>query len=224
MNIKPVTIAVIADTHAKRLDDLPGKVLEALARVDVIVHLGDFTSPQLITDLERKGRFYGIWGNHDRLPEIRQRLKRMEVVEIAGKRLGLIHGLFDPVARLRRLKYCFKDEDVDILLFAHSHLITQKMLDGVFLFNPGTVSSKFPASQGSFGILTLDGSIKSEIIILDKTAPVRWKWLWFLPAALIRYGTIFLEAWPYIDFSSWNFFTKHIRQYFKIPNRKTDRS
>jgi uncharacterized protein len=198
---KPVTIAVIADTHVNRLDELPSPVLSALTKVDLILHLGDFTSPQLLNDLKNLGNFYGIWGNHDRLPEMRQRLKRIEVLEIDGKRLGLIHGLFYPVARQRRMLAWLKKYKIDILLFGHSHIVTNKVIDGVYIFNPGTVTCKFPATQGSFGILTLNGSITSKVIPIKYDIPIKQRLLMLLPTLIIREGTSFLESWPYIDVS-----------------------
>jgi uncharacterized protein len=198
---KPVTIAVIADTHVNRLDELPLPVLNTLTKVDLILHLGDFTSPQLLNDLKKLGNFFGIWGNHDRLPEMRQRLKRIEVLEIDGKRIGLIHGLFYPVGRQRRMMAWFKKYKIDILLFGHSHIVTNKIVDGVFLFNPGTVTRKFPATQGSFGLLTLNGSITSKVIPIKYNLPAKRKLLMLLPTLVIREGTRFLESWPYIDIS-----------------------
>ncbi len=198
---KPVTIAVIADTHVNRLDELPFSVLATLTKVDLILHLGDFTSPQLLNDLKRLGNFYGIWGNHDRLPEMRRRLKRIEVLEIDGKRLGLIHGLFYPVGRQRRMIAWFKKYKIDILLFGHSHVVTNKIVDGVFLFNPGTVTCKFPATQGSFGLITLNGAIASRVIPIKYDLAFKRKLLMLLPTLVIREETRFLEAWPYIDLS-----------------------
>jgi uncharacterized protein len=198
---KPVTIAVIADTHVNRLDELPPELLATLDSVDYIVHLGDFTSPEILADLKSRRNFKGVWGNHDRLPVMRQRLNRLEILEIDGKKLGLVHGTFYPVGRQRRLKAWFKQHQIDILLFGHSHVITSKTLDGVFLFNPGSVTCKFPANFGSYGILTLNGTVTSKIITINNNIPLGRKLLIIIPAWIIREGTSFLESWPYIDTS-----------------------
>lgn len=198
---KPITIAVIADTHANRLNELPQSVLDALTQVDLILHLGDFTSPQILDELKELGNFYGIWGNHDRIPEMRQKLNRIEILEVGGKRLGLIHGLFNPIGRQRRLKAYFKKRNIDVLLFGHSHLVTNKMEEGILLFNPGTVTSQFPAAQGSYGLLTLNGTIMSKVIQIKYDIPFRRKLLILFPSLFIREGTRFLESWPYIDLS-----------------------
>jgi uncharacterized protein len=199
MTDKPVTVAVLADTHLSRLDELPPKVLDTLAKVDVIIHLGDFTSRELLNDLRKLGNFYGIWGNHDRLPVLRKELNKMEVIELGGKRLGLIHGFFYPVSSQRRMKYWFREHDIDILLYGHTHSVTKKTIDGVLLFNPGAVTCKFPATMGSFGLLTLDGTITTEIIPTGELLPMKKRLLFLIPAFVIKNGTRFLESWPYVN-------------------------
>jgi uncharacterized protein len=213
---KPVKVAVIADTHAKKLADLPTGLLEILAKADAIIHLGDYTSPELLNDLKKFGNFYGIVGNHDGLMKS-SGLKKMEVIEIGGKRLGLIHGTYLPLARLKRMKAWFKNHKIDMLLFGHSHLVTRKTLDGILLFNPGTVTGQFPATHASFGLLTLDGSIMSEIISLDDTTSIRENWLLRFMAIIIRTGIRWLEGWPYIDLSSW---FSEIRTFSRRPSHK----
>jgi uncharacterized protein len=200
MPVKPVTIAVMADTHAKRIEDLPPGLLEALSRADAVIHLGDYTTPELLNGLKRLDNFYGVTGNHDG-SIVRQGLNMMEVVELGGRRLGLIHGLFLPLGRPKRMKALFKKYKIDILLFGHNHLATSKMSGGVLLFNPGTVTGQFPATYASFGWLTLDGTIQSEIIPLEiKSPPGYRRYLGWL-AFIIRNGMRCLEVWPYIDLS-----------------------
>lgn len=223
---KPITVAVIADTHVASLNELPDKVLETLKNVDVIIHLGDFTSPKMLEELKKFSNFYGIYGNHDRLPEMRT-LKKMDVLEIAGKRLGIIHGLFYPVGRQRRMKAWFKKDNIDILLFGHSHVITSKVIDGIPVFNPGTLTGQFPATFNSYGLLTLNGTIDCEIIRWNKHTPIRRQLLTFIPALIIRNGTVFLESWPYIDISPFmrglRFTLKKVKQARNkmIPRQRT---
>ncbi len=206
MTDKPTLIAVISDTHVDHLEQLPREVLEVLPRADLIFHLGDFESPGMIDELKQTGKFCGVWGNHDRLPEMRRKLNRLEVREVDGKRIGLIHGLFYPPGRQRRMLHWFKKQNIDIMLFGHSHLITQKTIGGVYVFNPGTVTCKFPAIRGSFGLLTLNGAVSTQVIILGGKGTLTWKILTAFPAWFIREGTGFLESWPYLDLSPvWNF-------------------
>ena len=58
-------IGVLSDTHVSRVSDLPPSVIRALENADLIVHLGDFDSLQLLNELREMGDFIGVAGNHD---------------------------------------------------------------------------------------------------------------------------------------------------------------
>jgi uncharacterized protein len=197
----PLTVAVIADSHVSKINDLPSGVLEVLDRADAVIHLGDYTTPEVLKELSRHESFYGVIGNHDNSIG-RQNLKVTEIIEIGGKRIGLIHGLFLPMARPKRMLAVFKKHKVDILLCGHNHLITNKTVGKVLLFNPGTVTGQFPATFASFGLLTLNGTIKGEIIAVDPGQLLKKSYLIKLLAVFIRWGIRFLEAWPYLDIRS----------------------
>ena len=63
------------------------------------------------------------------------------------------------------------------------------------------MTGKFPAVKGSFGVLTLDDRVQSEILPSGDTLHGKWRWLPYIPALFLGYGIIFLEAWPYWDLS-----------------------
>lgn len=199
MHSKPVTVAVIADTHAKKLEELPGKVISALRRADMVIHLGDFTSKELLEKLRQLGNFCGIAGNHDN-GIIHQGLKEMEVLEIGGKKVGLIHGLIWPFGSQKRMKSLFEKHQVDVILYGHTHLATSRFVDGTFMFNPGTLTGQFPASNCSFGLITLNHTISAKIFTIDGfKMPKVWfvKRVW---AGVIAKTIRRVETWPYVDY------------------------
>jgi predicted phosphodiesterase len=51
----------------------------------------------------------------------------------------------------------FESEQVDIIVYGHSHHSQNKAIDSILFFNPGKAID-------SFGILKIDGEIKGEII------------------------------------------------------------
>jgi len=188
------TVVVMADTHARTLKELPGELLAAVKAADYIVHLGDFTSLELLNDLKKSGKFFGILGNHDDLNLVPE-LKKMEEVEIGGKKLGLVHGLIVPIASRVRMRRNFHNNGnrIHAILYGHTHIPTIKWENGVFFFNPGSVAGKFPAPIKSFGRLTIDGTIKGEIIVLDNhgaNGP-----LMYLPTIFMRNVIKMVEAW-----------------------------
>jgi putative phosphoesterase len=198
MDKETATIAVIADTHLDHPESLPHRLLEALAKADLIIHLGDYTSKDFLDELRRLGKFHGITGNHDNA-ELRKELNQMEVLEVAGKRLGLIHGMFFPFGTQKRMKARFKEQKIDILLYGHTHLATSRYVDGVFVFNPGTVTAQFPAYRGTFGMINLDGTITAEIIPLEYQSIPRIGLMRKLWALFLTKSILLIETWPYVD-------------------------
>jgi hypothetical protein len=194
MNPNTKTIVVMADTHVRTVKELPRELLIAITEADYIIHLGDFYSLELFTDLKKSGKFYGVIGNHDDLT-LGSELPTMEEVEIGGKKLGLIHGLIVPIASRRRMKsnFCKNGSSINAILYGHTHIPTIKNENGTLFFNPGSVAGKFPAPIKSFGRLTIDGNINCEIITLENhgsNGP-----LMYLPTVFMRNLIRFVEPW-----------------------------
>jgi putative phosphoesterase len=60
-----VRIGVLSDTHARRISELPPALVDTLLKLDMIVHLGDFHSRELVDEFIKLGNFRGVTGNHD---------------------------------------------------------------------------------------------------------------------------------------------------------------
>ena len=198
LSAKSINIVVVSDTHVNNMKELPHKLLRFFHRADLIIHLGDYISPELLKEFKGLGNFRGIIGNHDSLISPRE-LKTIDVFEIGGKRLGLIHGLSSPLAMLKRIRALFKKYHVDIILYGHNHLAFNSILDGILYLNPGTVTNQFPSTYGSFGIVSIanDGTIISEIIPLVSSTYVQFSRRQRFIAALVRFGIRCLVSLPY---------------------------
>ena len=84
-----VRVGVVADTHCPEfLDRLPGRIGEVLAGVELILHAGDVGSVETLAELERIAPVAAVRGDHDGTLDLPER----RVVEVAGRRIGLIHG------------------------------------------------------------------------------------------------------------------------------------
>ena len=134
----------------------------------MIIHLGDFGGVNCYRDLAKTGRLKAVFGNHDG-GNVRKALKEKEIIEVNGKRLALIHGggCYSPFGIRSKLMKRFKGDTVDAVLFGHMHVADCKEIDGVLFFNPGTTANKFPSPRASYGVITIDDSIHSEICYLD---------------------------------------------------------
>jgi hypothetical protein len=149
-------IAVLADTHVHMLEHLPKKIIDALSTVDLIIHAGDFTDVQVLKELERLGEVKAVQGNMDST-ELKTILPVKEIVEVENKRIGITHGSGSPWGIEERVRKMFESDRIDIIVYGHSHRSQNKVINDILFFNPGKATN-------SFGILTIDGEVKGEII------------------------------------------------------------
>jgi len=147
-------IAVISDTHARSLKELPQGLVNELAQADIVVHCGDYTTSSLLDEVRRVAkRFIGVYGNIDPR-EIREQLPDKVVFEVEGKRIGVIHpswggppwGIEEDIAK--------EFEGVDIILFGHTHDVCHQTIGGVVFVNPGQAYPSF-RTPASVAIVTI---------------------------------------------------------------------
>lgn len=163
MSNKVIRIGVLSDTHSYSMKDVPSSLLEGLKAFDLIIHLGDFVSLELVDYLKSFNNFFGIAGNHD--PQtVKSILPRKDIVEVNGKRLGLLHGYWFPFFCQHRSLAKFKKDKVDAILYGHTHIIRNEMVNNILFFNPGSASALWPAPWKTFGILNVGESITGEIV------------------------------------------------------------
>lgn len=148
-------IGVLADTHAISFEEVPRKIVAALSTVDLIIHAGDFTTTETLNGLKQLGEVKAVQGNMDS-SEIKSTLPVKEIIEAKNKRIGIIHGSGPPWGIEQRVREMF-DQQVDIIVYGHSHEPQNKVIDGILFFNPGKATS-------SFGFLTIEEDIQGEII------------------------------------------------------------
>ena len=157
-------IGVLSDTHLHRVSrDLREILDHHLSQVDVLFHVGDYTSPVVMEFLSSKN-FHGVYGNMDPLG-IRAVLPEKKIVELGGFRFGLIHGWGSSAGLEEKVLGQFTD--VDVIVYGHSHKPMNDVVEGVLLFNPGTASGYSSYGVHSIGILECGDTVKGEIIDLD---------------------------------------------------------
>jgi putative phosphoesterase len=149
-------IVVLADTHVNKLEYLPKKIIDALSTVDLIIHAGDFTDVQLLNELKQLNEVKAVHGNMDSR-ELKSVLPIKEIVETKDKRIGITHGSGAPCRIEERVRKVFESDRIDIIVYGHSHRPQNKVINDVLFFNPGKAAD-------SFGILTIDGEAKGEMI------------------------------------------------------------
>jgi putative phosphoesterase len=149
-------IGVISDTHTTSFSQLPDQIVSTLTGVDLIIHTGDFVARDVLDGLRQLGEVKAVQGNMDS-EELKQLLPEKELLVIEGKRVGIIHGWGSPHGIDDRVGGMF--DDVDIIVYGHSHHSQNEVKNGILFFNPGQ-------AKNSFGILTIGREVTGEIINL----------------------------------------------------------
>jgi putative phosphoesterase len=160
-----VRIGVLSDTHLTlgdaRLPALLARCQQYFAGTELILHAGDVVEPQLLHLLPQ--RVLAVRGNLDP-PELPPR----RIIPVAGKRIGLIHGWGAKYDLEERVLRAFSGEQVDCIVYGHSHQPACHVVNGILLFNPGSPTDRRNAPFHSLGILTIGEEIEGEIIALDE--------------------------------------------------------
>ncbi|MGP4069035.1 metallophosphoesterase family protein [Halobacillus sp. B29] len=156
-------IVVLSDTHMpKKGKSLPGRLVGELPSADAIIHAGDWQTKEVVEELKGYGPpVYGVYGNVDG-KDIQSVFPYKQTIELNGFRIGLIHGHGEKKTTEKRAVEEYKGEEVDLIIFGHSHLPLTRYVNKVMLFNPGSVTDKRKMPYYSFGILRLEENIHAE--------------------------------------------------------------
>lgn len=135
-------IGLISDTHGL----LRKKVVDTLNDCNLIIHAGDIGKYEVIENLKKICSVEFIRGNCDKDKEIAQEDR---IVEIDNKRIYLIHDI-------SKLNINLEEENIDIVVYGHSHKSNIYDDNGILYINPGSVGPKrfkLPVSMAKLKIL-----------------------------------------------------------------------
>jgi uncharacterized protein len=148
-------IGIHSDTH----DELSRTQLaiQALrdAGAEVLIHCGDLASPPIIQALSVLPSWL-VFGNHDAdmVPALKQAATDFgpvclgcgDVIELARRRVGVVHG------HMRTDLQGVLAKRPEFLLSGHSHLASDRVIEGVRRINPGALHH---ADEYTVGLLDL---------------------------------------------------------------------
>jgi uncharacterized protein len=161
-------IAVISDTHLPRgARRLPDACVERIARSDLLLHAGDFSTLDVLRALEAIGPpLAAVHGNVDSA-EVRRLLPEERVVEAEGARIAMVHDAGSRTGRLERMRSRFGDR-ADVVVFGHSHLpLHEEARDAFQIFNPGSPTDRRRAPTHTMGLIHVrDGLARCELVHL----------------------------------------------------------
>ena len=150
-------IGIVSDTHGY----VDGRLIEAFAGVDAIVHAGDVGSEDVLEALRAIAPVYAVQGNND-VPLGGLGLPERLDVELEGARLHVVHEL--PDAR--------PQPDTQAIVFGHSHRQLCETRDGVLYLNPGAAGRRgFHALQTAALLRIEQGVMDARLIMLGRVCP-----------------------------------------------------
>ncbi|MFS0777930.1 metallophosphoesterase family protein [Neobacillus sp. 3P2-tot-E-2] len=161
-------IVVLSDTHLpKRKNGLPDRLLEELKDAELIIHAGDWLTIDVYHQLRAYGRVEGVYGNVDH-EDIIGLLSSKKIVEAGGFRFGITHGHGKGKTTEKRAIVEFEGENVDCIIYGHSHIPVKRYEGNLLIFNPGSPTDKRRQKLFSFGVLTLSDKITAEHIFFNE--------------------------------------------------------
>ena len=160
-------IGVIADTHIPdRAEDVPQEILENFKGVDMIIHAGDLVDLKVLDRLKTVcPNVKAVWGNMDSY-DTRKKLPEKEIIKIANYKIAIMHGYGHPNKLMDLMAKEFKDDNVNLVIFGHSHTALNEKKGNVLYFNPGSPTDKIFSPYNSYGIIEINNGIEAKIIKL----------------------------------------------------------
>jgi putative phosphoesterase len=136
-------LGILADTHDELRRTEAAIALQRSEGAAALIHCGDLFSPPIVALLARLPSWF-VLGNHDSdmVPHLESAAGELGVtclgwgglVELAGKRIGVVHGHM--TADVRRVLAA----GPDYLLSGHSHMASDSVSGPVRRINPGALS------------------------------------------------------------------------------------
>jgi uncharacterized protein len=161
-------IAVISDTHLPRgARRLPAACVERIAAADLVLHAGDFSTLEVLRELEAIGPpVLGVHGNVDSA-DLRRLLPEERIVGAEGSRIAMIHDAGPRTGRLERMRRRFGGR-AELVVFGHSHLpLHEQAPDGFQILNPGSPTERRRAPTHTMGLIHVANDLaRCELISL----------------------------------------------------------
>jgi putative phosphoesterase len=148
------TIGAISDTRGL----LRPQALAALAGCDPIIHAGDVGSPDVLATLGALAPLHAVCGNVDH--GAWSAVPATQRIEIDGFRIYVLHILaeLDPQAA----------DNVDAVIYGHSHQPKIETKNGTLFFNPGSAGPRSFRLPITVGRMTAEhGKLRAEIVELS---------------------------------------------------------
>ena len=129
-----------------------------------MLHCGDSVHPAVLETLQTQGwEVVAVAGNMDPA-DLHRTLPATRRIVLGGKRIGLMHGWGSPEGIERRVAEAL--QDVDGVVFGHTHRPYWGRFAGLWLFNPGAACGWGSPAGATVGILEISEQVEGQILPL----------------------------------------------------------
>lgn len=150
-----IKMLVMSDTHGDTT--LAEKVLKKHQDADIVIHLGDyFRDADRLHELYPKIRFEVVYGNSDYMIGD---VPIEKLLEIEGQRILLTHGhRYSVKWGIERLHAKAHNENIQLLLYGHTHISRMEYGPGYIILNPGSISEPLGGDDGTYAVVVIDNA------------------------------------------------------------------
>lgn len=155
-------ILVLSDTHGKT--EKTCRVFRTLNNIDLIIHCGDYyRDGQTLEDLFGV-TVIGVKGNCDGAssPDVK-------IVPTPHGNILVTHGHLEGVGYdYTKLLYKAEENQCIAVCFGHTHVPVFEDCNGIYLINPGSLTSPRDGTNGSYGMIhSTDYDFRGSIVYYD---------------------------------------------------------
>lgn len=157
-------ILVISDSHGD-IDSFLD-YYKKIDGVELILFLGDYTRDAREIERVTGKKLLAVKGNNDIFDNF---YKEELIFSINDVKILMTHGHRYAVNySIDKLYYRAKEEEVDIVMFGHTHVPFAEKVDDILFLNPGSISRpRTPSREKTFISLELDQEIKYEFLKIN---------------------------------------------------------
>lgn len=158
---KELLIGVVSDTHLDKDDGSFLHLGESFFRdCNLIIHCGDITNEDIFLSVKKE--IVAVRGNMD----IHSQLPIKRELRLLNKIIGVTHGYGSPAGIRERIRKEFNQ--VDCILYGHTHYPFYGNENGVLYLNPGSAFDKRWAPKRTIGFLKItENNIEGKIIEIE---------------------------------------------------------
>lgn len=125
-----MVIGIVSDTHGL----LRQEAKESLRDCDLIIHGGDIGQLEVIEELKEISKVEFIKGNCDKGEEFCKILDA-NIVNIENLKIYIVHDI-------SKIGIDLKKENIDIVIYGHSHKSNVHIENGILYINPGSIGPR----------------------------------------------------------------------------------